>query len=574
MIINNQAIALASALLFGPEAEETTTDTAAATDAAPAATESEPATEPAAPPVVAADNTAGSAGVGVGSAAHDSGGPLHVHPDDEGDGPQGSALQRRVATRGGREETKPRKNQFSFHGFFNAPMRVGSGRREDPADNQKEVTFHAPLVPDDQYLSASHTRHNNRSWAELYFGYGSEVARGTVAIEAFNFTDAGFNQQIAQFGIAQAFLTVNPPLRRSPVKLNFRVGAFDARYGMAGKYDLGEYETYLFGRTRALGEVARLEIPVRNFTFWAEHGIGATRPDPNIYNTSRFTLLHHGHLGAAYKQMVQFGVHYMGAYAREEDREGDLNPGVGDGAMHVMGPDFRLDFGRGGYWYAGYSYIDAIRARSVGPAIEVIHSQGGGNFSLGIVDNYLEGPTNQSNGNGEIHTVLFQTDHSIRKLIQGDKFWGEGRDATVSLYGMVNKIRSDDPDANGNLRIKYGTDVVGSLMPWLALAMRYDRVQPNSSVPEQSFAILSPRLVFRTAWISREQISIQYSRYFYNQRECDPMGNPLLCAQAPAAAGVPDGLGATSEDQNGEGRGAPIAPPDLQVVTLSASVWW
>lgn len=583
------AIAICTALAVQPATDPSgdvePTATAADADTTLAAAEPQPQPEPE-PTVLAEPESAPAASedtssttsagtISAGSAAHESGNPVHVHPDaGDGEGPQGSLLQRRIVTRGGAESKKDRKNQFSFHGYFNAPLRVGTGRRENPQENQKRTTFHAPLIPDDAYLSWQHTGHNNRSWAELYLGYGNEVAKGTVAIEAFNFTDAGFNQQIAQFGIAQAFVTINPPLRRSPVRLSFRVGAFDARYGMSGKYDLGAYETYVMGRTRAMGEVTRLEVPIRNFTLALEHGVGATRPDPNVFNTSRFTLLNHGHIFGSYKDTFEVGLHYLGAFAREEDREGSMDVDVGDGAMHVVGSDLRINGGRLGYWYAGYSWIAAIRARSVGPSIEVIHSQGGGNFSLGIVDNYLEGPTQQSGGNGEIHTFLFQTDHSLRTIIQGDKFWGEGRDLTASLYTMINRVRSDDPDANGTLKLKYGVDLIGHLMPWLALAARYDRVQPNSKVPEQSFAILSPRLIFRTAWISREAITVQYSRYFYNQRECDPIGNPLLCVQPPSAANIPDGFGATSEDQNDEARGAPIAPPDQQVVTLSATIWW
>lgn len=582
-------IPLAAALAAQPaddadtttEATDTTATTAVEAEPEPAAqpeaepepepeptVQAEPEPEPVA--TVSASNTAGTS-----SAAHSAGNPQHVHPDAaDGDSPQGSRLQQRIVSRTGQSGGEKKRGQFSFHGYFNAPLRVGTGRRENPQGNQKRTTFHAPLIPDDAYLTWQHTAHNNRSWAELYLGYGNEVAKGTVAIEAFNFTDVSFNQPIAQFGIAQAFVSINPPLRRSPVKLSFRVGAFDARYGMAGRYDLGAYETYVIGRTRSMGEVTRIELPIRNFTLWAEHGIGATRPDPNIYNTSRFTLLNHGHIGASYKDILDLGVHYMGAFAREEDREAEMVTNVGDAALQVLGTDLRLDVGRFGYWYAGYSWVDAIRARSIGPAIEVIHSQGGGNFTLGVVDNYLEGPTQQSGGNGEIHTFLLQTDHSLRKIIQGDKFWGEGRDLTVSLYTMINRVRSDDPDANGVLKLKYGVDLIGHVMPWLAVATRYDRVQPNSKIPEQSFAILSPRLIFRTAWITREAITVQYSRYFYNQRECDPAGNPLLCVQPPAAPNIPDGFGSTSEAQNDEGRGAPIAPPDQQVFTLSATIWW
>jgi len=51
-------------------------------------------------------------------------------------------------------------------------------------------------------------------------------------------------------------------------------------------------------------------------------------------------------------------------------------------------------------------------------------------------------------------------------------------------------------------------------------------LQPNSKIPEQSFAILSPRIVFKSNWNTHEAITIQYSRYMYNQRECKSAGIP------------------------------------------------
>ena len=45
-----------------------------------------------------------------------------------------------------------------------------------------------------------------------------------------------------------------------------------------------------------------------------------------------------------------------------------------------------------GYFYAAYSHVGLDNAVTVGRAIEVIHASGGGEFGLGVVDNYL-GPS-------------------------------------------------------------------------------------------------------------------------------------------------------------------------------------
>ncbi|HEX7671913.1 MAG TPA: hypothetical protein VF395_20100, partial [Polyangiaceae bacterium] len=77
---------------------------------------------------------------------------------------------------------------FDFHGYLRAPMRVGLGHNDKPAAGQSSSSLHAPIVPDDQYLSWQHTKHNEKDWAELFLSYGNAWAKGTVALQGFNFT--------------------------------------------------------------------------------------------------------------------------------------------------------------------------------------------------------------------------------------------------------------------------------------------------------------------------------------------------------------------------------------------------
>lgn len=480
---------------------------------------------------------------------------------------------------------------FDFHGYFRAPMRVGQGTRDpsERADGQGKTTFHAPLVPDDQYLGYQYTLHNPRDWAELYFSVGNQVVSGTVSIQAFNFTDAAWKENNAQFGIAQGFVTITPKLRPSWVRLLWKIGAFDNRYGAGGRYDAGELDTYLFGRTHSMGESGRVEFLVKKFTIGIEHGIGATRPDPSVYNPARFTVLNHAHASVDWRDDVEVGFHYLYAFAREEDRHGpaieDRYRNMPDGDMTVLGPELRIDWGRIGYFWTGVSWMKLRRARVVGPSIEVIHSKGAGQWNFGVIDNYLEGPdadgdgNGTSNGNGEVLTWMAQTEHSVQKIIKGDRFWGEGMDFVLKLYTMVNHVKSPDEDVDGILKVKYGADGLFNALPWFGIGVRYTRVQPNSRVPEQSFSALSPRLVFRTQWLSREEISIQYTRYFYNQRECSG-DNAALCVQPPSAPVPPDGFG-SAYDMPTNARGAPtgnsddpVSTPDQNVFMIKATFWW
>ena len=111
-------------------------------------------------------------------------------------------------------------------------------------------------------------------------------------------------------------------------------------------------------------------------------------------------------------------------------------------------------------------------------------------------------------------------------------------------------------------------------------------MQPNSEIPEQSFAVISPRLVFTSNWVTREQLTFQYSRYVYNHRECPPNAaspadfarlrnaGSALCVQPPAAGTPPDGFGINSEVQDANLRSAPTLRPDVNVFKIEATFWW
>lgn len=199
-----------------------------------------------------------------------------------------------------------------------------------------------------------------------------------------------------------------------------------------------------------------------------------------------------------------------------------------------------------------------------------------------------------SGGNGAINTISGQYEMSFGDIIAGVSDGGspfpEGMDLSLKLYGMYNMVQSDNiiVDAvrgemiyNEYNRLKFGTDVIFDLFPALSLAARFDRVQPNDHVSEQSFSILSPRLIFRTQFVTREQVELQYSRYMYAKRDCDA-GDPLGCVQAAPSGTSPEGFGVQpGVQQDTNIRGTPSYSgnsgewrPDVNVIKLQASMWW
>jgi hypothetical protein len=135
-------------------------------------------------------------------------------------------------------------------------------------------------------------------------------------------------------------------------------------------------------------------------------------------------------------------------------------------------------------------------------------------------------------------------------------FSGDGPDIYVSLFGIATQVKSDDKrvDAagaklyDGVTKLKYGIEAGYSLLSWLAVSTRYDQVKPNSENDRYSFAVISPRLIFRTDWQATDQLVLQYSHWMNG-------------SQTLVRTGFPP-------------REDPHASPDTDMISLAASMWW
>jgi hypothetical protein len=127
-------------------------------------------------------------------------------------------------------------------------------------------------------------------------------------------------------------------------------------------------------------------------------------------------------------------------------------------------------------------------------------------------------------------------------------FYGDGPDLYFSAFGAYAGVESDDPFYDGGSKFKVGGEGTYSLLPWLAVSARYDRVAPNSESDRYSFAVLSPRIIFRTGWQARDQVVLGYSHWFNG-------------TFTTVRAGFPP-------------REDVTVVPDEDMVSLSASMWW
>lgn len=503
--------------------------------------------------------------------------------------------------------------KFQFHGYMRGPMRFSWGPPTPtrpnpntgpgfmPSDAPSGLQLHGkPRVPGASYIGWEYTNTVPDPWAQLNFSYGNSRAMMTIIVSSYGQTSGGYRNLQSQQGIDQAFVTLNWPEAfgdRGGVVLN--VGSFQNRYGTAGKYDGGMYETYLFGRTHVGG--ATLTENIDTGTDWGltlEQGFGTKLEVIPFTNTQLFqifkgnaggnapttnqgygyarnlsdreaeylpysgpvpqgsTFLAHGHVGLAYKKLLTFGAHMLYSWSPDDNWDGtDTSLGVGMGnsqtvntsdkvprynrptkaSMMVTGGEVRFNGGPFGDGYLGVSHINAKNINALADAIEVLHSFGGWQFKnnyFGTTFNphtgAFAGPQNES---GKVTTVSFQYSLSLGALMRAPAaFWGDGPDWTWTLFSMLTMVDSKAPAEAGGLasqwdmstkKLKWGVDTMYTPLNWFGIGGRFDHVQPDLDAKTGgdtlNFAVLSPRMVFRTAFVTHEAITVMYQRYFLGE---------------------------------------------------------
>ncbi|HJX64337.1 MAG TPA: hypothetical protein VJ860_10360 [Polyangia bacterium] len=454
------------------------------------------------------------------------------------------------------------------------------------SESGRGIQFHAPPVtPDSNYTTWSFTNNNPGPWGEMLFQYGNNRVTMTMAIASYNITSGGWRELQDQLGIDRAFLTLNFPDALGDVGMMvWNVGVFGDRYGAMGKYDGGAYDTYLIGRTRIAGATGTFNFDlVDNFRLVVEGGGGA-KMDVQQWTQSPYpswqpfpghaqmgtTMLAHGHIGGVFAQVLTLTGHCMYTWSKDTKRT-DINmmpaeqngPGVPyaakDGRMRILGVDLRLDGGWLGDGYLGFSSIKTANAGVLSDTIEVIHSQGGWQYQA----NYTGGTF--SHGDSTVNSIGFQYTFSLAAfLLRPQEWWGQGPDFTVQVFGMYNRISglaATDELAMaplGKNKLKLGTQLLYTPLTFMSGGVRFDSVQPNMDDRTRNFWVLSPRVIFHTRFVTREQVMIQYQYY-----SC---GSWYFNSDRPSAS-LPFPYG-----QSGY-LWVPLQP-DRHTLAVAASMWW
>jgi len=448
--------------------------------------------------------------------------------------------------------------RFDFHGFMTVPVRASFNKRDNPIDGQSETTWHAPPVVPDYRDSFQYTGVVQQPYVKLLFSYGNSIVTGNISIESrATYTGSSYFDPTSNPGITDAFLNFNLPDLADNTRFEFNVGSFSNRYGTMGEYDEGRYGQPLMGRTNGAGENIIGTFLFGDWALIVEQGIaGLTDKTPigvvpegwngfGDWNQGA-SWVNHLHAGVGYKGLATLGLHYMTAWS-QDDR---VSASLPDGRIDVLGGDLRLTLGHLGHLYLGASHVNADRARTVGRIIEILNAPGG----PGLMTNYL-GPN--SGGTGKLLNFGGQYDISVGRLLRyPEPFAGDAPDIVVSLFGMMTKVDSDDTAVNidgnslydGVTKMKFGAEASYALLPWLAASARFDHVNPNSEDDRYKYSALSPRLIFRSGWNARDQVVLQYTRFFYSDLTTVRSGYPPV------------------DDVS--------IIPDEDMIQLSASMWW
>ena len=480
---------------------------------------------------------------------------------------------------------------FRFHGFFRGPMRLSMG-----TEPGRGLQVHAPPVtPDLNYTTWSYTNNNPGPWGEMMFQYGNNRAIMTMAIASYNITSGGWRELQDQLGIDRAFLTLNfPDALGDPGKTTWNVGVFSDRYGAMGKYDGGAYDTYMIGRTRVAGATETTELDIADdFKLVCEEGIGAKMDVPQWkkspyaswepypgYAQMGTSLLAHAHVGGVYANILTLTGHVMYTWTMDAMRTDMNNPtapadrafpgnyitpaltkAAKDGKMLIVGADLRLDGGWMGIGYLGYSHVKTSNVGVLQDTIETMHSQGGWQYAA----NY----TGKIAGNGTLDSIGLQYTFSLAAfMLRPQAWWGQGADLTVQVFGLFNHISGIDFSDKttmaemGTTKFKAGTQVLYTPIPVMSVGARFDEVQPNMNDSTHSFWVVSPKLIFRTEFVTHEQVTVQYQYYgygsWYNKNTDSTLG---------PWPGMPYPYGQLGALWN------PIQP-DKHTFTIAASMWW
>lgn len=421
---------------------------------------------------------------------------------------------------------------FQVSGYISAALRFSFDRRQKPNDHQTAVMTHVDPSVVEEWATFTSTASVPGSSGDLQLSYGNKHV--TAHVRAWTWRPmqgTSFFELGPMAFLRDAYVSVRPnPILG--VRIHAKVGMYGDTYGALGKYGNGLYSNPLIANIRGIGETLTLEYNLSDGVVMAlEHGFmgnlngwvprdvapdGGNRFNPA--NPASFT--NHLHLAFSNRTepALRLALHFVDNWSQDDrnflpydNRDtrafNEMEPT--DGRVRVFGFDARMDHRVYGYLAFGMAYIQGRDSFF----LEDVETYGGHGRHLS--DRWYG---DVSGGNGEMLVGAINYGFSVGKIIN-PSFPGDGPDILVNAgLHMATTLNTVAEPFDGRFRHKYALDVEYVWLPWLSLAGRVDRVVPNSKDPEETFHVLAPRLVFRTAWQTHEYIALRYAKWFYGPR--------------------------------------------------------
>ena len=459
---------------------------------------------------------------------------------------------------------------FRFNGFFTASLQGTLNRRRTTTEGQGGPLFHTPPQTLDEYASFVGTSTMPGNWVALNFSYGNPIVTANISINTWNPSDPSTYYQIgSQYFINNAFLRFEIP-SFGELKLRANVGYFYNYYGNLAQYGPGIYTQTIIGSPRGVGELIFGEYRLNpQLTLLVEDGIIGTRggkvPDnvvPTGGNSGASPIfpaayVHHLHAGIQHTGdfTVRVQGHWMTNFSYDDRvQQAHDNPvtryvneaAPRDGSINVLGIDSTIQ-----HRYLGYLGIAGSYTRGDNSSTLKGLQTFGGDSGQTLAERWLSSATA---GTGKLFAAGINYTLSIGRLVNAPQpFSGDRPDITVNTgfviaYTLVSPqalpgsmtagaIPADVDLFDKRLRYKFGADVLYTFKPWMAVGFRADRVAPNSKDSQETFYVISPRLVFKRSWYSHENIQIIYGKWFYG-----PHSHSEASAVVPSDWGLDDQL--------------------------------
>ncbi len=430
---------------------------------------------------------------------------------------------------------------FTYSGFMSASLEVSATQREETQPGQSETALHTLPVIIDEYNSFTSTNSRPGNWVNMNFSYGNDVVTSSVSINTWNPSrPTNFWQIGSQYFINNMFLRFRVP-ELEGFRLNWTVGYFTNTYGVLGQYGGGLYTHAIIGGPQGVGETVLIERDLGGGIVGVfEHGLmgnaGGKAPNDIVQGGGdeadpgwAASLTHHAHLGIVHggSATLSAGLHYMNTWSQDDrlQRNPGLNPRdpqfpadipttrevneayVPDGRLTVVGFDAKMTSNSLGVLGVGAAYIDGYWAFP----LRGVQTFGGEPERL---TNSWWGVTTGGTGKMILGGISY-TASIARLMMHPEPFNGQAPDIVITTGATFGRTTSSELEYDKRVRHKYGIDALYTLTSWFGVGLRLDRVVPSSKNSRQTYHVVAPRLLFKTDWGSRENISLSYVKWFF-----------------------------------------------------------